>query len=62
MKKIIRTISISEYIDNYFKQKKENTGASISSMIVLILSEYIDRNPLKNIEESNKLKVMSKQR
>tara|TARA_Y100000593_G_C4281772_1_gene323165 strand:- start:131 stop:313 length:183 start_codon:yes stop_codon:yes gene_type:complete len=47
MKKKIRSISISEYIDNQLKDDSEYRGLTISANLSRILYDYFKSQPIK---------------
>jgi|TARA_Y100000310_G_C20088147_1_gene536981 hypothetical protein len=51
MKKTIRSISLSEMIDNQLKEDSHNRGLTISANMTRILFEYFQQNGVVHTEK-----------
>ena len=53
MKKVIRSISLSNEIDIKLKEESDIRGTTVSANISRILYEYYLRNPIKSKQDLN---------
>ena len=58
MKKVIRSISLSNEIDNNLIKESEIRGTTISANISRILYEYYLKNPIKSKQDLNILSTI----
>ena len=58
MKKVIRSISLSNKIDINLKKESEIRGTTISANISRILYEYYLKNPIKSNQDLNILSTI----
>ena len=58
MKKVIRSISLSNKIDINLKKESEIRGTTISANISRILYEYYLKNPIKSKQDLNILSTI----